>query len=168
MHIIFIYDFIRGLKALSLLALIKILIMKSLTIMLTIFFGIGIVSCQEKQEKVPVAVKTSYKQKYPGENDPDWEKDDHGYWESHFKIDGEKYRADFKADGSWVETENDIKKENLPDAIKTVINKKYSDLEITEVEHVINAKKGEFFDVEFRQKGKNRDIMFRKDGTEIK
>ncbi|MBT8296160.1 MAG: PepSY-like domain-containing protein [Gramella sp.] len=141
--------------------------MRNITLILSLFLSIGFLSCQEQEEKVPESVKKSFRQKYPGENDPDWEKDDHGYWESHFKIDGEKYRADFNADGSWVETENDIKKENLPEAIKRVIKEKYSDLEITEVEHVTHAKKGEFYDVEFKKKEKNMDVMFRADGTEI-
>ena len=137
------------------------------------FLSIGIVSCQEtkKEDKnesgVPEAVKISFQNKYPGENDPDWKQDDHGYWESHFKIDGEKYRADFNSDGSWVETENNIKKDELPEAIKKVIAKKYDDEKITEVERVDSAKKGIFYDVEFRQKGKNLDVEFREDGTII-
>ena len=143
--------------------------MRKLSLIIVGCLSIGVLSCQEqKKDEVPEAVIKSFQKKYPGENDPDWEQDDHGYWESHFKKDGEKYRADFNADGTWVETENDIKKKNLPDAVKKVIKEKYSDLEITEVEHVMNAKKGEFFDVEFKQKGKNKDIMFRKDGTEIR
>lgn len=137
------------------------------------FLSIGAVSCQEKnskdadQDKVPEAVRITFQNKYPGETDPDWKQDDHGYWESHFKIDGEKYRADFNADGSWVETENSIKDSELPEAIKKVIAEKYADREITEVEHVDNAKKGVFYDVEFKQKGKNMDVEFREDGTII-
>lgn len=146
--------------------------MKKLSLLLVFIMTVGLVSCQESKDKkeeseVPQAVRTTFQQKYPGENDPDWKQDDHGYWESHFKIDGEKYRADFNADGSWVETENDIKPENLSDAIKKQIEEKFSDYEITEVERVDSAKKGIFFDVEFKQKGKNKDVEFREDGTII-
>ncbi|WP_405198722.1 PepSY-like domain-containing protein [Christiangramia sp. LLG6405-1] len=133
--------------------------------------SISVMSCQEnkkEKETVPDAVKTAFQKKYPGENDPDWEKDDHGYWESHFKKDGEKYRADFNADGTWVETENDVKKKELPEVILNIIERDYSEYEITEVEHVQSATKGEFFDVEFKQKGKNKDVMFKPDGTIIK
>lgn len=38
--------------------------------------------------------------------------------------------------------------------VKQIIEEKYADREITEVEHVMNAKEGEFYDVEFKQKGK--------------
>jgi len=146
--------------------------MKKISIFIALCLTIGMLSCQEKNDekeknKVPEAVVLTFQKKYPGENDPDWEMDEHGYWESHFKIDGEKYRADFNSNGSWVETENDIKSENLPEAILKVIKEKYSDEEITEVEHVTSAKKGEFYDVEFKQKGKNKDVEFREDGIEI-
>ena len=135
--------------------------------------SIGIVSCQEKNSKdidlnkVPEAVKITFQKKYPGETDPDWKQDDHGCWESHFKIDGEKYRADFNADGSWVETENSIKDDELPQAIKKVIAEKYKDHKITEVELVDSSNKGVFYDVEFKQKGKNMDVEFREDGSII-
>lgn len=156
-----------------LVLLAKDIDMKRYLILLS-FLTVGVVSCQENKKVakdksgVPEAVQMSFQNKYPGEDDPDWSQDDHGYWESHFKIDGEKYRADFNADGSWVETENDIKTENLPEAIEKVIEEKYSQYDITEVERVDSAEKGVFFDVEFKQEGKNMDVMFREDGTIIK
>lgn len=116
---------------------------------------------------VPNAVVKSFKKMFPGENDPDWEQDAHGYWEAHFKKDDGNYRADFNVDGSWIETENSIKKENLSQEIKIVIERAFSEYEITEVEHVNHHSKGEFFDVEFKQEGKNKDVEFRANGEII-
>ena len=117
--------------------------------------------------QAPDAVKKTFQAKYPGENDPDWHQDDHGYYEAHFKIDGIKYRADFNADGSWVETETSIDKDELPKAIRDVIKDKFDDEDITEVEKVESASKGTFYDVEFKRKGKNKDVEFRANGTII-
>jgi hypothetical protein len=117
--------------------------------------------------KAPEAVKKTFQSKYPGENDLDWHKDDHGYYEANFKIDGVKYRADFNEDGTWVETETSINKDDLPDAIKKVIKEKYDDEDITEVEKVESASKGLFYDVEFKRDGKNKDVEFRTDGSII-
>ena len=55
-------------------------------------------SCLDTQSQVPDAVQATFEKMYPGEKDPDWHKDSHGNYESHFKIDGIKYRADFNAD----------------------------------------------------------------------
>ena len=130
---------------------------------LTLVFACGLGT----KAKAPDAVKKTFKVKYPGENDPDWHQDDHGYYEAHFKIDGIKYRADFNEDGSWVETETSIDEKDLPEAIKKVIKDKYEDEDITEIEKVDSATKGAFYDVEFKKKGKNKDVEFKADGTII-
>ncbi len=148
--------------------------MKNIIASFAILLAIGTSSCQEqvakKEQKnagVPVEVLISFQKKYPKENIPEFKTDAHGYWEAHFKEKGEKYRADFNADGTWRETENSIKVSELPKVIQEKLNTTYALYTITEVEHVMSAKYGEFYDVEFKQKGKNHDIMFKKDGTII-
>lgn len=125
-------------------------------------------NCQNTvNAQAPDAVKETFQNMYPGENDPDWEKDSNGNYESHFKIDGVKYRADFSPDGKWIETETSIDKDDLPKAIKEVIKSKYDDEEITEIEKVEHHSKGLFYDVEFKKDGKNKDVEFRANGEII-
>lgn len=128
-------------------------------------------SCNQKAESqnpkkgyAPEAVKITFQNKYPGENDPDWHIDAHGNYESRFRIDGVRHRADFSADGKWIETEVSIKKDELPKAVRKAIKKEYSHEKITEIERVDSAEKGLFFDVEFKRKGKNKDVEFNSKG----
>lgn len=118
-------------------------------------------------QEVPKRVQANFEVMYPDENDPDWHIDAHGNYEAHFKQKGKKYRADFAPNGDWIETERSIKTKNLPKAILTVINEKYSELKISEVEEVHHHSKGLFYDVEFKRKGKNKDVEFKKDGSII-
>lgn len=147
--------------------------MKNLLTIIVLLFAITTSSCQQVSKKkdknvgVPAVVIMAFQKKYPKESVPKFETDAHGYWEGHFKKKGEKYRADFNADGRWRETENSIKISELPAPILEKINTSYALYTIAEVEHVMSASKGEFYDVEFKQKGKNKDIEFRKDGTVI-
>ncbi|MFP4846746.1 PepSY-like domain-containing protein [Winogradskyella sp. PE311] len=136
---------------------------KILIILLIVTFNCN----KSMNAQAPEAVKKTFKSKYPNENDPDWHKDSHGYYEAHFKIDGVKYRADYNADGTWVETETSIEKKDLPKAIKAIIKSKYDDESISEIEKVESASKGLFYDVEFKRKGKNMDVEFKADGTII-
>jgi len=132
------------------------------------FFGSITLSCQNsKLGKAPKTVEKAFQTKYPGENDPDWEIDAHGNYESHFKQEGIKYRADFSPEGLWIETETSIKTKELPKAIQKVIKEKYMIYTIAEVEKVDHHTKGIFYDVEFKQKGKNYDVEFKEDGTII-
>ena len=88
-------------------------------------------------------------------------------YESNFKIDGIKYRADFNADGSWIETETSIDEDDLPKAIREAIERDYEDSEISEIEKVDHHSKGIFYDVEFKQKGKNMDVEYKASGVVI-
>ncbi len=115
--------------------------------------------------QVPEEVQIAFKGKYPKENDPDWRKDKNGNFESHFKIDGEHYRADFTPDGKWVETENNIKKKELPKPIQNIIKRKYKDLKIVEIEQVEHHQKGFFYDVEFKIDGHKKDVEFNSEGV---
>lgn len=138
--------------------------MKKVSKLILAFIMLLGLSCYS--QSTPEAVKKAFEKKYPGENDPDWEKDSHGNYESHFKIDGIKYRADFSPSGQWIETETSINKKDLPKVIREIIEKDYEG-EISEVEKVEHHSKGLFYDVEFKRKGKNKDIEFKADGTII-
>jgi len=140
--------------------------MRYLLLVPLFFFGSVILSCQNaKSDQTPTAVEKAFQEKYPGENDPDWRIDDHGNYECHFKKDGVKYRADFSPEGSWIETETSIKMKELPKAIRKAINRTYVLYTIAELEKVDHHSKGIFYDVEFKLKGKNKDVEFREDGT---
>ena len=120
-----------------------------------------------KEGNIPDAVKEAFTAKYPKEKNPDWEIDANGNFEAGFKKDGEKYRADFSPDGSWIETERSIKKKDLPRIIQDKIESDFDDEDLVEVEEVEHHEKGLFYDVEFKQKGKNKDVEFKANGQII-
>ncbi|MEM5566166.1 PepSY-like domain-containing protein [Psychroserpens sp. AS72] len=141
--------------------------MKKNIILVTIF-TIIVLACQNTiNAQAPDAVKATFQNMYPGENDPDWHKDDNGNYESNFKIDGIKYRADFSPNGNWIETETSIDVKDLPKAIRDIIKADYGSEDITEIEKVEHHSKGLFYDVEFKRKGKNRDVEFKENGDII-
>ncbi|UII19517.1 PepSY-like domain-containing protein [Fulvivirga ligni] len=141
--------------------------MNTIKILLNVLLFVSISACSQAQGDIPKEVKEAFEKKYPSHKDVEWNVDDHGFYEADFKLDGEKYRADFEKSGVWVETENSIKYDDLPDVVKDVIKEGYDKDEITEIEHVQNAEKGEFFDVEFKRKGKNKDVMITPSGKII-
>jgi len=139
--------------------------MKNLFILLAVFLTISCGNISTAQ--APDAVKEAFQKKYPNENDPDWHQDKNGYYEANFKKDGEHFRADYKEDGSWVETESSIKKKDLPKAVRDRIKKEYDDYKIYEIEKVDHHSKGRFYDVEFKIDGKKKDIEFNEQGEKI-
>ncbi len=137
------------------------------TFLLCSILAVLSLGCQQivSGQEVPQAVQANFERMYPGEKDPDWHVDSHGYYEAKFKIDGIRYRADYTKDGEWYETETNIKVKELPKAIRKVIKKQFSYYEIEEVEKVQHHSKGLFYDVEFKRPGKNKDVEFKEDGS---
>lgn len=134
-------------------------------ILIVILFGLLLFSCETKaQDGVPEEVKASFQAKYPGEDDPDWEKDSNGNYESSFKEDGKHYRADFSPNGDWIETERSMEEKDLPEKVRDIIKDQYGDFEIVEVEEVDHHSKGLFYDVEFKRKGEKKDVEFSPEG----
>ena len=125
-------------------------------------------SCKTSNaNNVPEIVIVNFNKKYPNQDNSAWELDSNGNFETHFKKDGVTYRADFSPEGLWIETETNIKKDALPEAIIKAINTNYAEEEISEIEKVDSAKKGIFYDVEFKNKGKNKDVEFLANGKEL-
>lgn len=152
--------------------------MKRFYLILLSFLFVGMISCNEKKERddqkeaktdsgVPVVVKESFQKKYPDENASNWKKADHDYWQAQYNKDGVEYRVNFTPGGAWVETENYLERNKLPDTIKKSLDEKYPDREITEIEHVISAHEGNFYDINLKQEGENMQVLVKADGTII-
>ncbi len=139
--------------------------MRISVLFLTMFITMAYMSCQYKNEDVPKAVKASFEAKYPNEKEPDWGKDKNENFEAKFKKDGKDLRADFTPQGKWVETENSIDEDDLPEVIKEILETEFDDHKVIEVEEVEHNSKGFYYDVEISKEKKKKDIMFTKDGT---
>ena len=109
------------------------------------------------------------KEVYPDAKEINWRKDKNGNQEAHFKLNGTYYRADFTPDGSWIETERNIKWKELPPAVRYTINKEASKDDIVELEEVNHHEMGWFYDVEVKKKNKGkRDLVIAPDGQLIR
>ena len=121
-----------------------------------------------QKDDIPAAVLANLKAKYPAAEDLEWEIDRNDNFEAQFEIKGEKVRADFKPDGTWIETEESVKWDELPEAVQDAFKEEYDKDDIVELEHTVSAEKGEFYDVEIDPKGdKKFDVEYRPDGTKM-
>ncbi len=142
--------------------------MKNSVYFVVLLFALTVLGCQgAASAQTPRAVKKSFKEKYPGENDPDWRIDKNGNYESHFKKDGKHFRADFSPTGQWIETEQSIKTKKLPKVVLEILADTYWRYKVVEVEKVDHHSKGLFYDVELIKDGKKMDVEFTAEGKII-
>ncbi|WP_431160796.1 PepSY-like domain-containing protein [Flagellimonas beolgyonensis] len=83
---------------------------------------------------VPLRVKAAFVKKFPHVKKVKWDKESDAEWEAEFKMDGMEYSANFLEDGTWKETEHEIKIKDIPDTVKATLNSEFAGYEIEEAE----------------------------------
>ena len=86
---------------------------------------------------VPAPVKASFTKKYPGAV-AKWEKED-GKYEAGFKKDGKTMSALFEVNGTFTESEVDIKTEDLPATVLAYVKEHYKGKTVKEGAKITKA-----------------------------
>jgi hypothetical protein len=137
-----------------------------------VFISLLLISCDASeaaaQKDAPEAVKQTFARLYPNAKKVDWRTDRNDNYEAHFTQQGTKLRADFTPAGDWVETEQNVDWDELPQAVQAAIKKDYDKDDIVELEYTNSAAKGKFYDVELDPKGEKKfDVEYRSDGSRL-
>ncbi|WP_232623019.1 PepSY-like domain-containing protein [Pareuzebyella sediminis] len=105
-------------------------------------------------EDAPQKVKDSFAQKFPSVKKVKWDKENETEWEAEFKMKGTEYSANFLEDGTWQETEHEIKKNAIPAKVKTTLDTEFTGYKIEEAE-LSETVKGSVYEFEL-EKGKEK------------
>ncbi|MCB9501878.1 MAG: PepSY-like domain-containing protein [Deferribacteres bacterium] len=134
--------------------------MKKFIFLLAIFL---LVACSPTQENTPKSVTTAFNAKFANAENVKWELEKAGEWEAEFHQDGRKMSANFTEEGTWLETEIEMTKNDLPEDGLAKITEQYTDYDIKAVEGVeTQTFKG--FEIEV-QKGKHTvEVLLAEDG----
>lgn len=128
--------------------------MKILAILMVAVMIITQSCAQTTAEKdVPAKVKTTFSQKFPNAKRIKWDKENETEWEVEFKLDGKEYSANFTSDGTWKETEYEIKETEIPIEVKNILDNEFAGYEIDEVE-ILETTEGKLYEIEL-EKGKS-------------
>ncbi len=133
-------------------------------------FGLGLAITQVNAQKVnardvPANVKSSLEKNY-SVKDADWDKEGTNY-EASFEQNGIETSVVFDGAGSILETEREIKKNELPTAILDVLKKDYADFEIEEAAR-IETKGVITYETEVEKGRMSLDLIFEASGKLIK
>jgi hypothetical protein len=138
--------------------------MKKLTFLtIAIVFSCSLQAQKLDASKVPDAVKKSFTNKYPGIENANWEKEN-GQFEASYKKDGQSYSAMFTPDGTFTESEIDIKVTDLPEAATAYLKDHYKGTEIKEASKITRAS-GE---INYEAAIKGKDVIFDDKGKFLK
>lgn len=126
----------------------------------------SLTSC-EKNENAPQKVKDTFTQKFPNATDVEWEKESDTEWEAEFELNGKDYSSNFMQDGTWVETEYEVSKTNIPQAVKDAINANFEGYEIEEAESV-ETKDGKAYELAIERGEEELEVVIDVQGNILK
>lgn len=95
--------------------------------------GLGIYAFQISSS-VPLKVKSAFIDRFPDAKKVVWGKESKMEWEAEFKLNGMDYSALFLENGTWQETEHNIKPNSIPKNVMETFEKAFSSYKMEEVE----------------------------------
>ncbi|PZX57616.1 putative PepSY-like beta-lactamase-inhibitor [Algoriphagus ratkowskyi] len=142
--------------------------MKKYITILSVGVLLSTVACAQEHsdEKVPEAVKTAFSQKFPAAKKVSWDMESATEWEAEFKLEGNEYSANFLADGTWQETEHEINKADIPEAIKQTLAKDFAGFKIEEAE-ISETAQGSVYEVAVEKGEEEWELVFDPNGKLI-
>lgn len=126
---------------------------------------ISLAACAQKLKEaaVPVTVKEAFKKSFPNAKEVKWEKEGANF-EAEFEVGESDQSFVYDASGNLLETEIEIKVEELPTAARDYVSKNYNGAKIKEAEKITDSKGTVTFEAEI----KGKDLLFDNNGKFIK
>ena len=144
--------------------------MKSLLALAFCIISFATISCSQKinEKDLPALVKTAFSNKYPSVTSIKWGKENAKEYEAEFKLNNTDVSANFKMDGTWVETETTIPANELPAAVTNAVNTKYQGAVYGRTEKIEKPGGKILYEVNITVKGKKKELELDPNGVIVK
>jgi hypothetical protein len=133
-----------------------------------LFTGILFMSVSSFCTNPPEAVQKAFTNQFAKAANVKWDKENATEYEAEFMLNGSKMSANYSADGTWLETESEIKIVELPVKVKESISKTYPGWEIAAVSKIETSKKGTFYEADLKSGAKKKEVTFTAEGSSVK
>jgi len=140
--------------------------MKKIIFMLLTAAIMNNAACAQKisADKVPAAVSSAFKTKFPTATKASWEMENKTEFEVNFKLNGEEVSANFDNTGKWLETETEVEVSALPTAIQSTLKKDFAGFKINEASKIESLKNGNCYEAEIEKGEETFDVLLSIDG----
>ena len=107
--------------------------MKTIILMLS-FLSVSLFASAQKTP--PSSVSNTFASKFKNAEKVKWDMEEADEWEAEFMMNGKESSASFDLSGKWLETETEIKENELPAAVKNTLDSQYAGYKIEESESI--------------------------------
>ena len=84
----------------------------------------------------PKSVADNFNTKFQNASKVKWDQEEENEWEAEFKMNGDEMSASFDNAGKWLETEKELKKNELPAAVLNAFNTQYAGYKLGEAAEI--------------------------------
>lgn len=119
------------------------------------------------QKKVPNAVDSAFKTKFSNATNVSWDKENDHEYEAEFKINGVNYSANFSDTGKWLETEQVITYEELPQSVKQNFMASHKDAKVKGVAKIDTSEGETRYEIEVKQLLSSEELFYDANGKEL-
>lgn len=142
---------------------------KIITALLALVYINNIAIAQKiEPEKVPDGVMATFKEKFPTATKVNWEMENKTNYQAEFTFKEEEVSANFDSEGNWIDSEVEIKTDQLPYAVLTAIKKDFEFFKIEEASKIENPNDGLCFEAEVKNGKEVFYLIYTPDGKLIR
>jgi hypothetical protein len=140
--------------------------MKKITILLlsAVFVSQMAFAQTVSADKVPAAVTSAFKTKFPAAANTTWQMKSGKTYEASFKVNNDTVTATFDQAGKWQETETALKTTALPAAVQSTLSKDFTGYKINEASKIEQAQKGSCYEAEIARGTEMYDVQLSPEG----
>jgi len=99
--------------------------MKSEHLILPISVLAVLTACKPGDPNIPEAATSAFPEKFPEARNVTWSMEKDHEWEFEFKSNGMKFSANFNSDGTWLETEIELGRDEIPESVRKGIETEF-------------------------------------------
>lgn len=115
-------------------------------------------------DKVPSAVTSAFKGKFPSATSPTWQMKSGKIYESKFKLNDQMVSASFDETGKWQKTETELKTTALPSSVQSTLSKDFAGYKVNEASKIDEAQKGSCYEAAIAKGTEVYDVQFSPEG----
>lgn len=134
-----------------------------------VVFGLSSTQAFGQEKNIPSAVTDHFQSKYPNAQVHDWDHERDGSYEVEFIYNGQEWEAYYASDGTWLRTERDVRKADVPRPVMDGVKRSsYSDWKMDDVEEHQTPQYASVYEVELKKNGQKTYIYVLPDGQIVK
>jgi hypothetical protein len=122
----------------------------------------------QKKDEIPSSAKTAFAAKFPKAQKVKWSIEKPGEYEAEFVTNRTESSAVFDGKGNFIESETEIKSSELPQLVKSSIEKSFAGYKLDEVEKATDAKGVVSYEMEAVKGSDKLEISFDANGKLLK